>query len=88
MEGYPSGHKGADLKSVVVYAPRVRILPPPPIYPYSLKDRQRISNPSYVGSNPTRDTIMSRYSRGLRDAAATRIFVSSNLTLLSTIWLV
>ena len=33
VEGYPSGHKGADLKSVVVKAPRVRILPPPPIYP-------------------------------------------------------
>lgn len=36
-----------------------------------------------VGSIPTSCTIMSRYSSGLRDAAATRIFVSSNLTLLS-----
>ena len=30
MEGYPSGHKGVDLKSIVTQVPRVRILPPPP----------------------------------------------------------
>lgn len=37
-----------------------------------------------VGSIPTSCTIMDRYSSGLRDAAATRIFVSSNLTLFSS----
>lgn len=36
-----------------------------------------------VGSIPTSCTIMSRYPSGLRASAATRLFVSSNLTLLS-----
>lgn len=36
-----------------------------------------------VGSIPTSCTIMSGYSSGLRGAVATRISVSSNLTLLS-----